>query len=98
MVWDCERFSSFPIGMCVFCAAQKESLQFFRTMQFQHLQKQNLTYLQHLRQAWSISCHLAKASLQCFVHGVYPDLWETAASDTVKRLHTDLFLLKKRTE
>lgn len=40
----------------------------------QHLKEVNMTYFQHLTRAWKIAGIL-------IVHGVYPDLWKTRASE-----------------
>lgn len=41
-----------------------------------HLEEIGLTYFQHLRRAWSLS-------FICFVHGMFPWVWETKAHDIV---------------
>lgn len=39
-----------------------------------HLKENSVTYFEHLRFAWSVAFVL-------FVHGLFPNVWETKASD-----------------
>lgn len=39
-----------------------------------HLKENNVSYFQHLRFAWSVAFIL-------LVHGVFPNVWQTKASD-----------------
>ena len=61
---------------------------------FKHLEEENLTYLNHMKRAWSISARLIMASIYCFVHGVIPSLFKTKASDECERICS---LAKKET-
>ncbi|MFE1597300.1 DUF6356 family protein [Methylobacterium sp. ID0610] len=45
------------------------------------------TYTQHMRVALSFAVPLLGAAAGAFVHAVFPFLFVTTASDTVKRLH-----------
>jgi len=52
-----------------------------------HLTQKNMTYVEHLCQAWGYSYHLIKGGILCFLHGIFPNLFVTSASDTVFYLH-----------
>jgi hypothetical protein len=45
------------------------------------------SYLEHQRAAWRFSALLLKASATCFIHGLVPALFESAASRSVAELH-----------
>lgn len=49
-------------------------------MQFNHLQKTNETYFQHLKHSLWISFSLLKASGYAFIHAFYPDWFQSDAS------------------
>ncbi len=51
-----------------------------------HLDEVGMTYLQHMARAWKYAFKLLLAALAGFIHGILPNLFETTASDTVKRL------------
>jgi len=51
-----------------------------------HLDKAGKTYFQHMAQAWKYAFKLLFAALAGLVHGLLPSLFETTASDTVKKL------------
>lgn len=57
---------------------------------YQHLQKINQTYFQHLQNAFSYATQCQKASLYFMVHAIYPDIFVDNGSTTVKRLHERL--------
>ena len=45
------------------------------------------SYLAHQRAAWRFSAGLLKAAGACFIHGLVPGLFESAASRSVTELH-----------
>ena len=45
------------------------------------------TYFEHQRVAFGFSAALLKAGLACFIHGLFPALFQTTASRTVMELH-----------
>ncbi len=45
------------------------------------------TYLEHQRVAFGFSKALLKAGLACFIHSLFPALFQTTASRTVMELH-----------
>ena len=47
-----------------------------------HLENINETYFQHLKFAWGVSFIL-------FVHGLFPFIWETKASDLMEERRND---------
>jgi Family of unknown function (DUF6356) len=44
-------------------------------------------YLEHQRAAWRFSVSLLKAAGACFIHGLVPALFESAASRSIAELH-----------
>jgi hypothetical protein len=44
-----------------------------------HLQEVKMTYWQHLRHAWSIAFIL-------IIHGIFPSIWRTKASESLSRV------------
>lgn len=48
------------------------------------------TYGQHFRVASHFAAELAKASIACAVHAVYPSACTTRGSDTVKALYAEM--------
>ena len=46
------------------------------------------TYAEHMAFAWSFAFPMLLGGLACFVHGVFPFLFETTGSRCVKLLHT----------
>jgi len=51
-----------------------------------HLEKNGMTYFQHMAFAYKYAFKLQKAVFAALIHGLIPDLFETTASDTVKKL------------
>jgi hypothetical protein len=45
------------------------------------------SYFEHQRAAWGFSASLLKAAAACFIHGLAPALFESAASRSVAELH-----------
>ena len=56
----------------------------------EHCREQNLTYLQHFRQAISYAATLALSAIKCTVHAFIPSLFDTAASDIIKSITSDI--------
>jgi hypothetical protein len=54
---------------------------------FSHVEENNLTYFQHMRTAFSISYQLISTGIKSFVHGIFPPVWQTSASDKVRELN-----------
>ena len=48
------------------------------------------TYLQHLGKATTFSYKLFSLSVCCFIHGVFPFMFETTASDEIECLNKKL--------
>ena len=57
---------------------------------FNHLRHVNMTYFQHLKTSFSYSYTFLNGSVKAFIHGVFPDIYETTTSDLIKKLHEDL--------
>lgn len=51
---------------------------------FIHLKEKNMTYFAHLKQAWTVSIKMAVGSIVCFIHGLYPDLFQTTGTSIAK--------------
>lgn len=56
------------------------------TCYFLHLEEKNLSYFSHLIQAWNLSWKMFRASIACFIHGIYPDFFTTYVSDTATEI------------
>lgn len=46
------------------------------------------TYGEHMGMAWSFAFPMLLGGLACFIHGIFPFLFETTGSRCVKLLHT----------
>lgn len=45
------------------------------------------SYSQHMRSAFSFSFEMICGGLACFLHGIFPFLFTTTGSSTIRRLH-----------
>jgi Family of unknown function (DUF6356) len=54
------------------------------------------TYLQHMASAWSFSGTLCVSSIAAFVHGLFPFLFVTTASQMVTRLYDRMVANRRR--
>ena len=59
-------------------------------IQSDHLDKKNLTYTEHAKEALGISLGLFTTSMKMLVHAVLPDTFTTSASDYVSELNNKL--------
>lgn len=48
------------------------------------------TYWEHLIFAWNKGFCLLRLSLVCFLHGLFPFLFETTASDKLKEINSEM--------
>jgi len=55
-----------------------------------HLKDKNLTYFQHLREAWTLALQLFLLSLISLVHGMLPFTWVRSVSDKIHTLDEEL--------
>ena len=53
------------------------------------------SYFEHQRAAWGFSASLLKAAGACFIHGLVPVLFESAASRSVAELHERMLTRRK---
>lgn len=53
-----------------------------------HPQTVDETYGEHMGVAWSFAFPMLLGGLACFIHGIFPFLFETTGSRCVKLLHT----------
>ena len=47
----------------------------------------NETYLEHLGSAWTFAFHMISAGIACALHGLFPFLFGTTGSSTIRQLH-----------
>jgi len=55
-----------------------------------HLQSINLPYFSHLKIAFHYSFTSVKAALVFFIHGIFPDCFETTGSNIITSLYQDI--------
>lgn len=55
-----------------------------------HLKSTGLTYLGHLRRAWSLGFRMAKGSAVLIIHGLVPDWFEHTGSDIARELYLEI--------
>jgi len=55
-----------------------------------HLKEKNLTYFQHLGEAWNLALQLFLLSLISLVHGMLPFTWVRLVSDRIHTLNEEL--------
>jgi len=55
-----------------------------------HLKENNITYFSHLRRSMYFSTIFFIASIEAFIHALYPDLYQTSSTDTVILLNKEL--------
>jgi hypothetical protein len=53
----------------------------------EHPASVNETYLQHMAMAFGFGGRMLAGSLACFVHGLFPWMFTTRGSDTIRKLH-----------
>lgn len=53
---------------------------------FNHLKKINQNYFYHMKDALYISYIMALGSFQAFIHALYPDVYETGASNKCRMI------------
>jgi hypothetical protein len=53
----------------------------------QHPASVNETYFQHLCSAWTFAFRMAGAGCACFLHGLFPFLFVTTGSSTIRELY-----------
>jgi hypothetical protein len=56
----------------------------------EHPNKVGESYAKHLVYAWKKSFCFLKISIVCFIHGLFPFIWETRASDRVKEVSEEM--------
>ncbi len=56
------------------------------------------TYLEHLRSAARFSAAMIAGGLACLLHGIFPFLFTTTGSSTIRRLHERMVVNRVRTE
>ena len=58
---------------------------------FSHLTKVKMSYIQHLNHSLHFSRILFSGSIKAFVHGIFPNLYETSTTDLTRELNMKLF-------
>lgn len=51
-----------------------------------HLKFVNERYAKHLIEAWLVSCTFIIAGIVCFIHSIFPFIFQTTASTMVKKI------------
>ena len=57
---------------------------------FSHLTKVKMSYIQHLNHSLYFSRMLFSGSIKAFVHGIFPNLYETSTTDLSRELNVKL--------
>jgi len=57
---------------------------------FSHPASVCLTYWEHMKFSFYLSYTFFTASFYAFVHGIYPDIFITHSSDTIKQISEDM--------
>jgi hypothetical protein len=60
----------------------------FYIMMFSHLEKNKMTYIQHMIISLNLSMIFCISSITAFIHAFFPFLFETSSSDTIKYADT----------
>lgn len=55
-----------------------------------HLKERKLTYIEHLKEVLLMSYYLTKANICILIHGVYPPLFTSTASNIISDLNQKL--------
>jgi hypothetical protein len=55
-----------------------------------HLKDKNLTYFQHMGEAWTLALQLFLLSLIALAHGMFPFTWVRSVSDRIHTLDEEL--------
>ena len=53
----------------------------------EHLDLVNETYIQHFKVAFNVSLLMIAGGFQAIMHAICPAIFETSASDKIKKLH-----------
>ena len=53
----------------------------------QHPASVNETYVEHLGSAWSFGLRMIAGGIACWLHGLFPFLFGTTGSSTIRQLH-----------
>lgn len=53
----------------------------------QHPASVNETYLEHLGSSWSFGLRMIGGGIACWLHGLFPFLFGTTGSSTIRQLH-----------
>jgi hypothetical protein len=54
------------------------------------------TYAQHMASAGRFGCRMILAGIACLLHGVFPFLFVKTGSDTVRSLHDNMVVNRRR--
>jgi hypothetical protein len=55
-----------------------------------HPQKEGMTYLQHLKRAWTFSWQMGRGTVALFIHGLCPSMCEYTGTQIIRELHTKI--------
>ena len=60
---------------------------------FKHPNSVCLTYWEHMKFSFYLSYTFLNASFYAFIHGIYPDIFITHSSDTIKKISEDMKMI-----
>jgi hypothetical protein len=60
-----------------------------------HLENINMSYFEHMIQAFSYSIEAFKASIILFIHGLFPDIYVYEGSKTIHNLYVKIHSTNK---
>jgi hypothetical protein len=68
----------------------------FRSLFIEHPASVDETYLQHFISALSFGARMIVAGVACMVHGVLPAVFVTRGSDTIRTLHEQMVVKRRK--
>ena len=57
---------------------------------FNHLNKVNMTYFEHMKHSLSLSKLYIEGGIKATIHGIYPNAYETSSTDIQKKIYNKL--------
>lgn len=61
-----------------------------------HIKENNTTYFSHMKRAILLSLKAGFASVALLIHSVFPNVFEKTGSNTIHKLHKELFPVDKK--
>jgi Family of unknown function (DUF6356) len=69
----------------------------FRSLFIEHPSSVDETYSQHLMSALGFGAKMIVAGVACIVHGLFPAVFVTRGSDTIRSLHERMVSKRRKT-